>query len=254
MVYGEKMKTEEKQAKQNYDFMANEYHNIRTKKFLEGWFYNELLEMPATLKLLGNVNKKKILDFGCGTGIYAKLLTKKGAKVKGFDISEEMLKIAKKENPKLDLRIGSGYKIPFKEKFDIVLSPLVMHYLSDWNKVFKQVRKVLKSGGIFLFSTGNPVAECRKSIKVNGKKIRVFGNYFNERKRNENWIVEGKKIKISFYHITYETIINTIIKNNFEIIGYKDAFPIKKAQKLFPKDYVVCSKIPIFSIWKVKKK
>src|SRR3990167_6368968 len=109
------MKLEEREVSKKYDFMTEFYHNWRTKENLQGWFYNELLEMPATLELLGNVKHKKILDFGCGTGIYAKLLTKKGAIVKGFDISEEMLKIAKQENPKLDLIMGSGYKIPFKE-------------------------------------------------------------------------------------------------------------------------------------------
>src|SRR3990167_9283383 len=109
------MKTDENIAKKNYDISARAYHNWRTIENPQGWFYNELLEMPATLELLGDVKGKKILDFGCGTGIYAKLLTKKGAIVKGFDISEEMLKIAKQENPKLDLIMGSGYKIPFKE-------------------------------------------------------------------------------------------------------------------------------------------
>ena len=261
------MKSEEKIAARSYNLMAEGYHNTRTKEFPQGWFYNELLEMPATLKLLRNVKGKRILDMGCGSGIYAKLLTKKGAKVKGFDISKEMIKIAKKENSKLDLRVGSGYKIPFNEKFDIVLSSLVMHYFKDWNKVFKQVKKVLKKDGIFVFSTGNPIMECRElikeknqkrkllgTIKTKGKKINVFGNYFKERKINEDWVIDGKRIKFSYYHITYETIIKTIIKNGFEIIDYKDAYPIAKAKKLLPKDYAACSKLPFFTIWKVRLK
>ncbi len=48
-----------------------------------------------------------------------------------------MIDIARKENPIIDLRIGSGYKIPFKGKFDIVVASLVMDYLKDWDKVFK---------------------------------------------------------------------------------------------------------------------
>jgi len=96
----------EKEVSKNYDILAESYHEMRTKKYPQGWFYNEMLEMPATLELLGNVKGKKILDFGCGTGIYAKILTKKRAKVKGFDISREMIKIAKQENPNLDLRVS----------------------------------------------------------------------------------------------------------------------------------------------------
>ena len=132
------MKEEEKEAIKKYSLSAEAYHNWRTKENPQGWFYNELLEMPATLDLLGDIKDKKILEFGCGTGIYAKILSEDGAKVKGFDISKEMLNIAKKENPKLDLKLGSGYNIPFTEKFDIVLASLVVHYFKDWNKMFKE--------------------------------------------------------------------------------------------------------------------
>jgi len=251
------MKKEEKEVEKKYDFLAELYHNLRTKKFPGGWFYNEMLEMPAALELLGKVKDKKILDFGCGTGIYAKLLTKKGAKVKGFDISKEMIKIAKEENPKLDLKIGSGYKIPFKEKFDIVIATLVIDYFKDWNAVFREVKKVLKNNGFFIFSIGNQVSECIEKVIHNGEKLRVLGkkDYFNEKKIYGIWNVDGKKkIRMPTHHKTYETIIKTIVKNGFEIVDYKDCFPLKKSKKLFPKDYAIYSKIPYFCVWKIKKK
>ncbi len=249
------MKKEEKEAVNKYAISAEEYHKWRTKENPQGWFYNDFLEMPATLELLGQVKNKKILDFGCGTGIYSKLLAKNKAKVKGFDISKEMLKIAKNENPKLDLRIGSGYKFPFKEKFDIVLASLVVHYLRDWDKMFKEVSKVLNKGGLFIFSTGNPVAEARKRINIGNKKISILDNYFNEGKIYGSWKDnKGKKMKMSSYHKTYDTIINTIIKNGFEIVGYKDCFPLNKAKRLFPEDYAEYSKKPFFCVWKVRKK
>ncbi len=64
--------------------------------------------MPATFKLLGDVKNKKLLDIGCGSGIYAKQLSRKGAIVKGFDVSAKMLAIARKNNPNLDLRERLG--------------------------------------------------------------------------------------------------------------------------------------------------
>jgi SAM-dependent methyltransferase len=251
-----KLKPEEKEAEKAYDIMAETYHNHRTKVNPKGWFYNEMLEMPATLSLLGNVKNKKILDFGCGTGIYAKILEKKGAKIKGFDISEEMLKIARKNNPRLDLRQGSGYKIPFNEKFDIVVAALVIDYFDNWDKVFQQVSKVLKKGGVFVFSAGNPVCECAKRIKSGRKSYKVLGirSYFDEKVHHCDWSYkDGKTVTIPSYHKTYETIIKTIIKNGFEIADYKDTFPLKKAKKLFPEDYAEYSKSPYFCVWKVRK-
>jgi SAM-dependent methyltransferase len=249
------MKKEEKEAIMNYAKSAKAYHNWRTKANPKGWFYNEHLEMPATLQLLGNVKRKKILDFGCGTGIYGRLLTKKGAIVKGFDISKEMLEIAKEENPKLDLREGSGYKIPFKEKFDIVLSSLTVHYLKDWNKMFKEVSRVLKPKGLFIFSTNNPVFSSRERRIIEGKKVTTFGDYFKEEVAWTSWRDnEGKEMKMMHYNKTYETIISYILKNDFEIVGYKDCFPTKESKKLFPKDYAEFSKKPFFCVWKVRKR
>ena len=252
------MKKEEKEAKSKYDFIEEFYHNFRTKDNPKGWFYNEMLEMPVTLELLGNVKRKKILDFGCGSGIYAKLLTKKGAIVKGFDISPEMLKIAKRENPTLDLRLGSGYKIPFNEKFDIVYAALVMDYLEDWGRILKEVSRVLKDKGTFIFSIGNPIAECVERVKHKGERLRVLNEksaYFTERKKYGIWKkIYKKDIRMPTYHKTYETIIKTIIGNGFEILDYKDCFPIKKAKKLFPRDYGLFSKIPYFCAWKLRKK
>jgi ubiquinone/menaquinone biosynthesis C-methylase UbiE len=250
---------EEKEAALAYNNMGTYYHHDRTKRYPQGWFYNELLEMPATLELLGNVKGKKILDFGCGTGIYAKLLTKKGAKVSGFDISKTMLDIAKKENPKLDLKFGSGYKIPFKEKFDIVNCSLVLEHIKDWNKAFKEVYRVLKPNGIFVFSINNPVGNATKRIKNKGKKYTTIQDYFSEKVRYISWTMnKGLKNemieKVPNYHKTYETIINIILRNKFELIGYKDAIPIEKAKKLFPKRYYTYNKIPSFTVWKLKKR
>lgn len=250
------MKTkEEKEAKKLYDHIAEHYHNYRTKVNPQGWFFNEMLEMPATLELLGNVKGKNILDWGCRSGIYAKLLTKRGAGVKGFDISEEMLEIAKKNNLKLDLRQGSGLRIPFKEKFDIVVASLAIHCVKNYGKVFKEVSRVLKKEGYFVFSISNPVVEAHRKIKCGKRKISILDNYFKEGKIYGTWRnIKNKKIAVFSYHKTYETIIDVILKNDFEIVGYKDCYPIKKAKKLFPEFYDEYTRVPFFCVWKVKKK
>jgi len=253
------LKPDELEAKKKYDIVAEQYHNSRTKIHPNGWLYNEYLEMPATFELLGNIKGKKILDIGCGTGIYAKKMTKKGAIVKGFDISDEMLKIAKQDNPNLDLRKGSFYKIPFKEKFDIALASLALNYAKDLSRVLKQINKVLKKNGYLVFSQGNPIIEITK--KANKKKpwIREFNQYFKERKIYGIWknLLQNRKtksIKMPAYHKTYETIIKTIIKQGFEIIDYIDCYPLPKSKKLWPKEYAFTSNVPFFCVWKIKKK
>lgn len=237
--------------KKIYNKIAEDYYNLRTNENPRGWFYNELLEMPATLKLLGNVKNKRILDLGCGAGIYAKILAKKGAKVKGIDISEEQIKIAKRENPKIEFRAGNAEKLPYKNKeFDIVLTALVLEHLKEWDKILAEIRRVLKKNGMFVFSIGNPVTNC---IRVNNRRrISIKREYFREIRAKSRWGEKG--VCMIWYHKTYGTIVRSLVRNGFDLVDYEDAKPINKSKKLFPKYYEETNILPYFCTWKWRKK
>ena len=234
--------------KRVYNLLAKEYHQLRVsgKKF-----HNEYLEMPTTLKLLGNVKGKKVLDWGYGTGIYAKILAKKGAIVKGIDISNKEIEIAKRENPKIEFKIANAEKLPYKNKeFDIVLVSLSLNYLKNWNSVLKEIYRVLKPNGIFVFSEGNPVSD---SIRFNeNRKIDIRRSYFDE--KNPVKIPWWNGVIMQFYHKTYGTIIKLLRKHGFELLDYEDSFPIMQAKKKFPEDYAMSSLLPYFCTWKWGKK
>jgi ubiquinone/menaquinone biosynthesis C-methylase UbiE len=245
----------QKITRKAYDTLGKAYYEARKYKSDSSYFYNELLEMPVTLKLLGNVKGKNILDAGAGPGLYARLLTDKGAKVKGIDISPKLLEIARKEAPEVRFTQNSVEKLPFKDKeFDIVLCTLVLGHLDNWNKAFKEIFRVLKSGGLFIFSVYNPIGELAKSKKWFFKRIVKIKDYFIERKRAGTWKSEGKKVMIVHYHKTYGTIVKYIINNGFEILDYEDCKPPKNSKKMFPKDYERTIHIPLFCVWKVRKK
>ena len=55
--------------------------------------HNAYYERPATLLLLGESQGNRVLDAGCGPGIYAELLVGKGAGVVAFDASERMVRL-----------------------------------------------------------------------------------------------------------------------------------------------------------------
>ena len=52
--------------------------------------YAHDLEKEKILRLVGNAKGKKVLDVGCGTGIYSVLLAERAAKVTGIDPSKEI--------------------------------------------------------------------------------------------------------------------------------------------------------------------
>ena len=108
---------------------------------------NDLVEIPNFRKLIPDLNNKRVLDLGCGYGendIYCREL---GAKeVLGIDISEHMLKIAMNNNKdkKIKYKLMAMEDIDkLKEKFDVVISSLAIHYVKNYNKLIKDIYNLL---------------------------------------------------------------------------------------------------------------
>ncbi|QZN95058.1 class I SAM-dependent methyltransferase [Symbiopectobacterium purcellii] len=115
--------------------------------------YRHELELPTLEKLLGNLTGLTVLDFGCGSGIITRWLHEKGAaKVFGYDISEGMLRFAKKKEEETGKGITylSAIDESHYEKFDIVLAIYVIPYIPDKSTLLelaKTMAHLLKSGG-----------------------------------------------------------------------------------------------------------
>jgi len=253
------MEREIKQTAEAYDKIGEWYHKHRGKGKN---FFNSYVEMPTTLSFLKNVKGKKVLDIGCGSGIYAKILKRRGAKVTGVDISKTLLRIAEKEVKGVDFHYASIHKLPFKKNsFDIALSALMLNYVGNWDKAFKEVNRVLKKGGVYVFSIANPLFSVRERTNINnkefwllgysseGQKLEIYGDYFKEGWKT--W--EMAETKMLFHRKTMETIINTILKNGFSIEGYKDTKPVSLGRKVDPRSFKIFSRLPIFSVFKIKK-
>ncbi len=88
------------------------------------------------------------LDLGCGTGFLYEFLKEKN--ITGIDISPDMAFFYRKKNQKVI--IGDMENLPFKENcFDFVLSNFSIHW-TDIKTSFKEVYRVLKKGGYFIFN------------------------------------------------------------------------------------------------------
>jgi len=100
-------------------------------------------------------NADKVLDVGCGTGMFLKLLKEKhdGVEAIGIDPDKGALEIATKRLTKFkDVKLirGFGETLPFEdETFDIVFSTLAFHHMPTdiKQKAIKEIFRVLKKGG-----------------------------------------------------------------------------------------------------------
>ena len=109
--------------------------------------------------LLKGKSKLKILDLGCGPGLYSEIFAKKGHSVTGVDISENSIAYAQKSAREqgLDIEyINADYLEfePEKDKFDLVLliyTDLGVLLPHDRDILLKMIYSTMKQGGVFIF-------------------------------------------------------------------------------------------------------
>jgi ubiquinone/menaquinone biosynthesis C-methylase UbiE len=97
---------------------------------------------------------QKILDVGCGTGVYLDLYRKYGCALYGVDTSRSMLDVAKARlGEDAELRLSDAKKIPYEnDTFDLVLCMLVLHEIDPTTRmsVITEMMRVLKTDGRIL--------------------------------------------------------------------------------------------------------
>jgi ubiquinone/menaquinone biosynthesis C-methylase UbiE len=117
----------------HYDSFAESYSTENESSLLNAYY-----ERPAMIDLAGDVNGRRVLDAGCGSGPLSAALRAKGAIVTGFDSSSAMVELARQrlgENAALHVA-DLSQPLPFADgAFDDVVASLVLHYLRDWAPV-----------------------------------------------------------------------------------------------------------------------
>jgi ubiquinone/menaquinone biosynthesis C-methylase UbiE len=94
-----------------------------------------------------------LLDAACGTGAFAIFAAKKIKEVKGVDISENMIEIAKKQAKKTGLKniefiCDDVENLPCAdETFTVVLSKSAFHHMKNYETVFKEMIRCCQKGG-----------------------------------------------------------------------------------------------------------
>jgi ubiquinone/menaquinone biosynthesis C-methylase UbiE len=150
---------------------------------------------------------KSVIDIGCGTGNHSIKLDKLGYEVTGVDISSSMLKKAKQKDKKAKIKFLQGDmkkigKIFFNgRKFDaaICLGQVMssLHSDKDVKVFFKELHKILKMNGLFVFSARNAkqikeeyLNKLRLDHMINEEKLQLLILTYNTRDlQNPNVII-----------------------------------------------------------------
>lgn len=136
-----------------YQMEAHIYNDVRHPVIDS---FEEKIEF---LKKIGKITlKSKIAEIGVGTGKYLnRIVTDTGSKGIGFDISFEMLNIAKRNScNNVHFVCSDAIMMPVKSNYyDMVYAVNSIHQIEDVQSLFRESYRVLKSNGKFLIITPN---------------------------------------------------------------------------------------------------
>jgi SAM-dependent methyltransferase len=110
-----------------------------------GWGFSSAVINPNLAGLIQKYTRgKRVLDVGCGSGIWTDFLSRRGFKVVGIDFVGEFIKQAQKEK-KGRFILGKAEEIPFNDKsFDTVLLINLLEHVDDDLRVLKEAARVGK--------------------------------------------------------------------------------------------------------------
>jgi ubiquinone/menaquinone biosynthesis C-methylase UbiE len=117
----------------------------------------------GSVRVLGEVTGRDVLEVGCGAAQCARWVVGRGARGVGLDLSERQLQHARRIDDATGVRVpvvaGTATCLPFKDdSFDVVFSSFgALQFVRDAGKAVSDVARVLRPRGTFAFSVTHPL-------------------------------------------------------------------------------------------------
>jgi SAM-dependent methyltransferase len=179
--------------------------------------YGPDIPTEAELRLLGTLAGKRVLDLGCGSGQAAVVFAKQGAHAIALDPSSEQLAAAKKrcerEQVRVELHQGDLADLAFMraDSADLVFSAWAFNGVSDLNRVFRQVHRVLKQGAPLVFSVPHPAYDIIDDSDPE-QPLLIRRSYFDR-----SPVDESGETPFGDHHHTLSDLFMGLVRNNFRV-------------------------------------
>ncbi|GAA4788123.1 class I SAM-dependent methyltransferase [Corynebacterium canis] len=140
-----------------WDLDARNYHEEHTN-YLQGFYWCPEMLHEKDIRLLGDVRTSHVLEIGCGSAPCSRWLADDGVGfITAFDISANMLQFGRE--PKIPLVQADAVHMPYASNiFDVAFSAFgAIPFVADTAALMREVARVLKPGGRFVFSVTHPM-------------------------------------------------------------------------------------------------
>ncbi len=206
--------------------------------------YNAYYDRPGMLSQLPPLAGLYVMDAGCGTGKLAEIMVNQGAAVTAFDYNAEFVDITRHRLGKRAtvLQADLAEPLPFApdDTFDLVTASLVMHYLKDWTPALREIHRLLKPGGLLIFSTHHPTMMW---------KLFELQDYYAETLIEDEWAIGTVK----YYHHPLTYISAALRDTGFVIEHLHEPQPTEDMKRVSPESYEKLMKNPWFLVIRARK-
>lgn len=234
--------------------------------YQEGDLFHRTFLFPTILQWTAANKDMRILDIGCGNGALARLLAQMGANVVAIDFSDVFINKAKQRS--------NGFNIDYRvidatdesqlntlisaEKFDRVISSMVLNNLPIIAPLFSVLPKLLAPNGKFIFSLPHPcfnsglvAIEALKQHMLDGHLI--LANRYINFEAFEILSKPGQPVKQLNFHRSLSELFTELCNANLMMSGFVE--PVANKENL-PADFLWAklSEIPpaIISQWEIR--
>ena len=126
----------------------------------------------------GGLSGKKVLDVGCGGGILAESMARRGANVLGIDMGEAPLNVARLHAEQEGVEHIEYRQIPVEQlaeeqagQYDIVTCMEMLEHVPDPLSIVQSCQQLLKPNGVLFFSTINRTLKAYALVIVGAEYV-----------------------------------------------------------------------------------
>ncbi len=203
--------------------------------------FEDLVNFPSMLNLMGDVMGKCVLDAGCGIGEYTFQLSELGAKCIGVDGSQKFVELSSKRYPHCKfswMDVSKPLRGFENQTFDIVFAKYLFPFIEDISIPLAEFRRILKPEGCVVLSLGHPFSWLYHWLASYWKLKHREGfadleGYFKT-KRIEICINEDAGIKVPLFYRPVSFYCNAFVQSGFKISRIDEPEPGSNYVKMYP--------------------
>ncbi len=136
---------------------------------------------PVALRLLGDLDGKRILDLACGTGQFSRLMAQRAETVLGIDISERMVRLARElsgDFPNLSYQCCDAEDLQAGDaSYDAIVCNMGIHNIANADRAISAAAEQLEDCGSFVIVSPHPFAAHSPWLAHDVDGLRRFGRF-----------------------------------------------------------------------------